>query len=238
MKHFSILFFFLLLLLNSCQPSSHDNNTAPVLPYGTGSWDSEQLGNHRVVLYVDSLSDAVRVHIPWRRRDKHPEQKRIILTDTTGKQIENLLRNKISRISADLIFQPVSGSGQYYLYYMPYRLEGSHYPTAIYFEPDDQTDPEWIHKNRLDQPESVSGLPESRAIEMQSINEFNSFFPMEVIATNEEIDALINQHSERSYLIFPENRKYSIRMKQDLPYRWIIKGPSSDFKGTACRNEY
>ncbi|MQY79254.1 MAG: hypothetical protein GH151_08700 [Bacteroidetes bacterium] len=239
MKHFSILFFFLLLLLNSfCQSSSSDFNIEPVLPYGTGSWDSEQLGNHRVVLYVNSPTDAVRVHIPWRRRDKHPEQKRIILMDTTGKQIENLIRNKISRTSADLIFQPVSGSGLYYLYYLPYRLKGSHYPTTVYFEPDDQSDPEWIHKNKLDQPESVSGLPEARAIEMQSINEFNSFFPMEVIATNEEIDALINQHSERSYLVFPENRKYPIRMQQDLPYRWIIRGLSSDFKGTACRNEY
>lgn len=239
MKHFSIFFFFLLLLLNSfCQSSSSDYTIEPVLPYGTGSWDSEQLGNHRVVLYVNSPTDAVRVHIPWRRRDKHPEQKRIILVDTTGKQIENLIRNKISRTFADLIFQPVSGSGRYYLYYMPYRLEGSHYPTTVYFEPDDQSDPEWINKNKLDQPESVSGLPEAIAIEMQSINEFNSFFPMEVIATNEEIDALINQHSERSYLIFPENRKYPIRMQQDLPYRWIIRGPSSDFKGTAYRNEY
>ena len=91
MKHFSTLFFFLLLLLNSfCQSSSSDYNIESVLPYGTGSWDSEQLGNHRVVLYVNSPTDAVRVHIPWRRRDKHPGQKRIILTDTTGKQIENL----------------------------------------------------------------------------------------------------------------------------------------------------
>ena len=238
MKLFNILLFIILLLLNNCQPSSFDNNTAPVLVYGTGSWDSEKLGNHRVVLYVDSPSDAVRVYIPWRRRDKHPEQKRIILTDTTGKQIENLIIEKICRTSTDLIFQPVSGSGQYYLYYMPYRLEGSNYPTAIYLEPDDQTDPEWIRKNKLDLPESVSILPEARAIEMQSINEFNSFFPMEVIASNEEVKTLISQHSGRSYLVFPENRKYPIRMKQDLPYRWIKGGPSSDFTGTACRNEY
>ena len=238
MKLFNILLFIILLLLNNCQPSSFDNNTAPVLVYGTGSWDSEKLGNHRVVLYVDSPSDAVRVHIPWRRRDNHPEQKHIILTDTTGKQIKNLIIEKIDRISTDLIFQPVSGSGQYYLYYMPYRLEGTNYPTAIYFEPDDLTDPEWIRKNKLDLPESVSILPEARAIEMQSINQFNSFFPMEVIASNEEVKTLISQHSGRSYLVFPENRKYPIRMKQDLPYRWIKGGPSSDFTGTACRNEY
>ncbi|MGM0529108.1 MAG: glycoside hydrolase domain-containing protein [Bacteroidota bacterium] len=239
MKHFSIVFLFLHLLINSyCQTSSSGYKPDRILPYGTGSWNSSQLGNHRVVLYVNSRTDAVRVHIPWRRRDKHPEQKGIILTDTAGKRIKNIIKNNISRASAEIVFQPASGSGQYYLYYMPYRLEGSHYPTAVYFEPVDQADPEWIEKNRLCQPEMVSELPEAKAVEIQSINEFNSFFPMEIIATKEEIDALINQHSDKSYLLFPENRKYPIRMKQDIPYRWIIKGASSGFKGTASRNEY
>ena len=219
-------------------PNERVGNFLAVLPYGTGSWDSEQLGNHRVVLYVDSLYDAVRVHIPWRRRDKHPEKKRIILTDTTGKVIKNLLRKNISRISADLVFQPVYGSGLYYLYYMPYRLEGTNYPTAIYLEPDDQSDPEWVLKNKLDQPGSVFELAEAKAVEMQSVNKFNSFFPMEVIASEEEVNALITNYSGRPYLVFPENRKFPIRLKQDLPYRWIKMGPSSVFNGTACKNEY
>ena len=48
--------------------------------YGTGEWDEDSLGNHRVVLYVEDESDIVRAIIPWRRSDHDPEKKGIIMT--------------------------------------------------------------------------------------------------------------------------------------------------------------
>ena len=49
--------------------------------YGIGSWNADSLGNHRVVLKVESKSEAVLAHIPWRRRDVRPEQKNVIIID-------------------------------------------------------------------------------------------------------------------------------------------------------------
>lgn len=61
-------------------------------------------------------------------------------------------------------------------------------------------------------------------MEFQSINAFNSFDPMEIIATKKETERLINENKNQPYLIFPEDRLHSIRMKNDLPERWIEKG--------------
>ena len=38
--------------------------------------------------------------------------------------------------------------------------------------------------------------------------------------------------------MFPEDRHYPIRMTEELPLRWIRRGPSSVFAGEALRGEF
>ncbi|KKK61716.1 hypothetical protein LCGC14_3011530, partial [marine sediment metagenome] len=45
---------------------------------------------------------------------------------------------------------------------------------------------------------------------LQAVDEFNSFYPMEVIATAEEVDQLIAKYPEEAFLLFPEDRKFPI----------------------------
>jgi len=49
---------------------------------------------------------------------------------------------------------------------------------------------------------------------------------------------LLEEYSKFSYLIFPEDRLYPIRMTDDLPLRWVKLGPQSKFKGAAARGEF
>ena len=222
----------------------------PTLPYATGDWDADTLGNHRAVVRVDALDEgpdvvpeAVRVRIPWRRRDVEPELKNIIVVDaTTGTRVENLTRIAINREYGDLVFQPVTVPGDYFVYYMPWVSEGrSNYPTVNYPGPEETAQEEWLSEYELDHAdlstESWRSLPQAVATEIQSIDELNSFFPMEVIATTAEVEALAAAHSEASYLLFPEDRRYPIRMTEDLPLRWIEAGPGSSFRGNAARGE-
>ncbi|NOR16019.1 MAG: hypothetical protein GQ544_09955, partial [Candidatus Aminicenantes bacterium] len=65
-----------------------------------------------------------------------------------------------------------------------------------------------------------------------------SFFPMEVIATQDEITHILDQQPEAPFLLFPEDRRYPIRMTRDVPLRWIQKGPEAPFEGQAARGEY
>jgi len=74
--------------------------------YGTGSWDSETLGNHRAVLQVSEQAEAVWAHIPWRRRDAEPEKKNVIVVEErTGGRVSNVLPLDVKQSYGDILFQ-------------------------------------------------------------------------------------------------------------------------------------
>lgn len=215
-----------------------------VLRYGDNEWEDRSLGNHRVVIRVDAKAEALRVHVPWRRRDRQPERKNLILVDAaTGKRIENLFVLTCNREFADLAFEPVTAPGEYHLYFLSTRTEGKrYYPKVTYQERVDTADVAWVARSGLDisttAREAWSRLPAARAVVMEAIDPFHSFYPMEVIATKAETDALLAAHPDRSCLLFPEDRRHSIRMLEDLPYRWVKRGSTERFRGTAARGEF
>jgi len=222
--------------------------SAQEVPWTTGDWDAEEFGNHRARVQVTAPAEAVRVHIPWRRRDIGPESKNIIVVDAaTGARITNLVRVEINREFGELVFEPQTAPGEYYVYYIPWESTGGSYPQVTYPEPEATAETGWLERiglvagqfpaQRVDR-QIVARLPESRVIDLQAINELHSFFPMEVIATRAEVERLQAAYASASYLIFPEDRTRSIRMTDDLPYRWIESGPAAPLTGTALRGEY
>ncbi|HSH19766.1 MAG TPA: glycoside hydrolase domain-containing protein, partial [Draconibacterium sp.] len=77
----------------------------------------------------------------------------------------------------------------------------------------------------------------AKLMEFQSRTDFDSFYPMEIIALQSEKDILQDVYNT-DFLIFPEDRKFPIRMLDEIPQKWIESGPSNEFKGEAQRNEY
>ena len=208
------------------------------VPRGVSDWKPE-LGNARVRLMVGAKSDAVRVHIPWRRRDASPEKKGLILIDAaTGKPVKNVFPVAVNREFGDIVFQPTSGPGEYVLYYMPFQTSGSPYFPAVTYTPSKQNaDDAWLKATGVKDGQ-FEALPEAGAIEFQSRRDFNRSDPMEVIATAAETNALQASHAAVPFLVFPEDRAHPIRMTQDLPQRWVEKGPSDVFAGEARRGEF
>lgn len=212
--------------------------------YGTGSWDADSLGNHRAVIEVKSGANAVRAHIPWRRRDLNPELKNVIMIDAaTGKRITNIFWAGLNRESGDVVFQPQTVPGEYYVYYLVYRPKGSrNYPKGYYAPMERTADESWLKKaGLLTQTQAKSRLDKmerASLVQFQSIDEFNSFYPMEVIATAEEVRALLKKHSREPYLLFPEDRAHPIKMTGDIPLRWIGQGGKREFSGDAARGEF
>ena len=208
------------------------------LQRGIGSWDPKTLGNHRIVIQVAlsrDRADAVRVHIPWRRRDKHPEFIDTVVTDAQGHRVLNVLRKDINREFGDLAFQPIAGAGTYYVYHLPHVTHGSYYPAVDYSTPVAPADLAWLTAVSRARWQD---LPEAIAERFESISALDEFTPMEVIATHAEVDALLSKNPGAGYLVFPEDRHLSIRMWDDIPYRWAVKGANTPFAGTACRGEY
>ena len=190
----------------------------------------------------------MQVRIPWRRSDLEPEKKNVIVVDAaTGERITNVLPLAVTREFGFLLFEPKTVPGDYFVYFMPYKSEGrKNYPNVKYDLPEVTEDPAWLELARagLLRDEYAMGqvpladIPQAQVVELQSDDEFDAFTPMERIATGAEAKALLAAHPGAPYLLFPEDRKLSVRMTGDLPYRWISAGPRGTFQGEAARGEY
>lgn len=198
-------------------------------------WNADSLGNHRAKIEFTGKGSLAKTIIYWRRHDKEVDQKRIIVQDaTTGKKITNIKTLGLDRESGTVFFEPISGAGTYYIYYMPYKYEGpnTYYPKGKYYSPEQTASSLWLNN-----------LPKDFAVnctvsEIQSVNAFNSFYPMEVIATEKETTTLIQPYIKSPFILFLEKRQFSIKMKTDLPQRWILKGINSNFSDQAHKGEY
>ncbi|MGH7734473.1 MAG: glycoside hydrolase domain-containing protein, partial [Gemmatimonadales bacterium] len=113
------------------------------IPYRIARWEPDSFGNHRAVVHVSQAAPAVQVHIPWRRRDLHPEQKRVEVVDAAGHRVLDAWAPAVDRESGDIVFAAAS-AGDYAVYYMPYQgTFRSNYPKITYRAPDTTASAEW-----------------------------------------------------------------------------------------------
>ncbi|MEO6949758.1 MAG: glycoside hydrolase domain-containing protein [Ginsengibacter sp.] len=209
---------------------------AQTIPYKicNNCWNADSLGNHRVVVTYNGSGRIAKATIPWRRPDHHPDEKRIIVQDAeTGQKVLNIKTGTLNREYGEVYFEPISGKGEYYIYYMPFKNQGSaNYPNSVYLKPERTASDNWL--------QNMQGklIHNNAAVDVfQAIDSFNSFYPMEVIATQYEMKRLKKNHSSDAFLVYPEDRLHSIRMSNDLPDRWIEKGPGKKLRTTADKGE-
>ncbi|OKS86293.1 glycoside hydrolase domain-containing protein [Mucilaginibacter polytrichastri] len=197
---------------------------------GNNTWNPDSLGNHRAVVDVPATASVSKVYIEWRRRDD-PAGKAVIVVDAkTNKRISNVKVENISRESGTIYFEPASGAGKYYIYYMPYKVTArSNYPKAVYLKQVSTASAEWLGK--------LAKHTNARVLYLESVNAMNSFYPMEVIATGQEVKGLLKSNTDKPYLVFTEDRLHPLKMPHDLPQRWIQKGVNSKFSDVALKGE-
>jgi hypothetical protein len=197
---------------------------------GNNTWNPDSLGNHRAVINVTGTGAVAKVSIGWRRHDD-PTDKQIIVVDAqANKRIFNIKAENISRESGTIYFEPTSGAGKYYIYYMPYRVTArSNYPKAVYPALQTTASADWLSK--------TAKYIDAKVLYLESVNAMNSFYPMEVIATQQEVKTLIKSNPGKAYLVFTEDRLHPVKMFHDLPQRWIQKGITSKFSDTTLKGE-
>ena len=93
--------------------------------YGTGEWEFpipsgraqySSLGTQRAVVKVNDQAELVHAHLPWRRRDKEPENVEVLIYDaSSGEQLKNVFRANINREVGDFIFQAETAPGEFYI---------------------------------------------------------------------------------------------------------------------------
>lgn len=196
-------------------------------------WDADSLGNHRAVVSVTENTLAAMAILPWHRMDRHPQEKGIIITDSAHqKQVFNILIDAVTADTGKIVFEPVSGKGTYYIYYLPFSNKGSaNYPVSVYRKPEYVPAKEW-----LDKIKNSNAIPAALTKRFESVDSFNTFFPMEIKASDAAVKQLLLANANKNFLVFPENRLHSIRNKFFLPERWLTISRSK-FSDTAARGE-
>lgn len=234
----------LCMVVGACTVALSVSVSAQAVPFGIGAWLEQGHGNHRAVVHVAEPSDAVRVHIPWRRHDPEPQAKGVLVEElTTGQRVPNVFTASVTQESGEIIFQPATGPGDYAVYYLPYTVDSKHLgDPGSYLTPEDTADQSWLKEHGLSLETGANGageaLPEGQVTEIQARSDFNRFDPMEVAATRQEVEDLLANYSDQNCLLFPEDHQHGIRMFGRLPLRWIEAGPSTDFEDAAQPGEY
>lgn len=211
---------------------------AQEIPWRLGQWNPDSFGNQRVVLHVSDprTLGAVRALIPWRRRDAQPELKRLIVTDARGLRISNSVALRVRQDSGDVLFEPVSGAGEYYLYYLPYTgTVRSNYPRITYPRPDTTATAGWLAGARA----SAANLPRATVVAFEAVDSLSQRWPMEVTATQSEVDAM--RHAlvpGAAMATFIEDRTRPIKLIDQLPSIWATRDNSVRTLGPADRDEY
>jgi hypothetical protein len=205
-----------------------------------------------VVVVDDPTVEAVQVTIPWRRHDPDPGSKGIVVVDAaSGEPVENSLALRVESVSGDVVFQPNPGSTTYHLYYLPWQSTGGYYPTMSYPTSAEMRDPtglgaqrgevsraeaggetslSWAGKVSVNDPAWESQIlssqrdshPTATVTHIQSVTDFHSFFPMEVIASPEEEEAFMDGAPE-GWAVVPEHRDFPVRMREFIPRHWATE---------------
>jgi hypothetical protein len=207
-------------------------------------WNPDSFGNHRIVVAVAESTTAVRAHLSWRRRDRHPEAKRILVYPAgDSARVRNVRVVSASQMSGDLAFEPAAGPGEYWIYDMPYTGSvKSNYPKITYPAPDSTASTSWLVANQLADSELASGrwrgLPQATVLRFEAADSMDLFHPMEEIASPEDVARLRSQAGRAPFLVFPEDRLHAIRMRHQLPQRWANTSPDRAVVAAADRGEF
>lgn len=246
----SFPFICLFLIIQGCLSDGHRHDgESPYVSFAPdgipflvadSAWNVDMRGNHRAVVRVkEAPQNAVKVVLPWRRPDLRPETKKIVVTDAaTGEEIGNVAVPEFSSESGTIIFQPKTVPGDYHVYYLPYRFRKG-WDDARYGKPwNDYLPPEYeVQQSWLDSVKNDAGsLPLAEVRCFESRSRFDFLTSMGLIATQKEVESL-KAEATGDFLTFTEDRAFPVRLTT-IPVRWVEKGPSSEFEGTARPNEY
>jgi hypothetical protein len=210
-----------------------------VLPYAVASspWAIDQRGDQRAVVSVTQSVSAIRVDLPWRRRDSNPQNKNIVVVDaTTGAVVANRTVISSTRETGTIVFQPQTVPGDYYIYYLPFAGDvNAGFYAGGFVAYQSTASSAWLSANGL--PGNAGSLTAATPLRIESRLPIDNFWPMEVPMTAAEKAAFLATNSD-GYLVFPEDRLHPIKMKDEMPYRWLTAQPTNLFTATALRDEY
>ena len=233
MRKHVLSFAFLLLIAGSMGALKAQKSQSYLYEVPSSPWE-ESFGNHRAILQIEKPAKVVALDFEWRRPDKDVDDRRfLVIHAATGDTIRNIRRIEVNNEHCRLQFGPVKEKGTYYFYYLPYRVQNGYgFYSGGYIPKESAPDATW-----LSEAEATRKSPQAKVVKVESRQAFDSFYPMEVVATAREKENYINRNKASLYL-FAEDRRFPIRMRNNLPTKWLTDKQGKLFRGEAAPNEY
>ena len=92
------------------------------ISFSSDFWKVDGHGNHRLKILVEDDSEINEVYVKWRRHDKFPENKGLIIEFEDGSKVEEYYPYLITNDFGKFYFTPSKGKGIYYVYYLPFEF--------------------------------------------------------------------------------------------------------------------
>ncbi len=173
------------------------------------------LGTHRVIVRVAELpqgTPVVGAHLEWRRPDRDPEKKAVIVQELkSGKVVHNVRVDLLNNVEGNLVFEPTCGLGEYAVYFLPAEIGGGAFPVGKYLAPSSAADESWL-RGAAQAPAAAASVVRWEAISAQ-----DAWTEMEVIATSGETKAMMESWPQGVALFVPGKGK-SVRMPDRVSY--------------------
>jgi len=202
------------------------------------TWGADMRGNHRAVVMVEAgCGKYAKATLEWRRADRTPERKKVVVTTADNREIANVKVLAFSAERAEVLFEPIVGAGEYHIYYLPYkRRMGCD---------DMRYNPNWTNYLPVKYAAAADWLAGAMAatsvvakvVAFEARTEFECFTPMGITATTAETAQLSNAHPENP-VVFAEDRRLPIKIFDRLPAGWVGRDLSATPSWQAERNEY
>ena len=187
------------------------------------------LGNHRCRVQVAEKADAVWVHIPWRRRDPAPRKRTSWSSMPRGRPCPTASPCAVNREFGDVVFQ-ADAPGEYFVYYMPFsektvdwsysmRVRGAAVHRRSGLARAERPDAERLRDGRW------RALPKAKVGGVPDVERVPPLRSDGGHCHGRGDEGSCGEARRPLYLLFPEDRKFPIRMSDDLPLRWIRQRP-------------
>ncbi len=204
----------------------------------------ESFGSQGVHIRVEgALKKVIYADIPWRRKDRKPHKKRIIITNLQGEEVKHIHRISIKRERGRLLFSPLGDTRDYMVYYLPYKPQKEYGYYKKGYQSHCHFNLSWLwltsqgvhhfSKNFLE----AKGVSTSHIVSFYARTPVDVMYPMKTPLTTEEFRVFREENSD-DWSLFGEYREFPIWMEREIPVRWIERKDLQRLDLSALKHEY
>ena len=183
------------------------------------------LGNHRfnVTLPAAAAAGSATASAEWRRSDSSPLDKAVFITTASNHTlVECSFVGAPTADAATFAFAPAAGATDYFIYYMP--LTTCEYSGgACVFGAQSSYIAAGANGSCTAAATSTDAVPSTAPVPAvyDTRAEFESFEEMEMPMTAAEHSSFIAARGGQGIIAVAEVREHPVKMKQQLPMRWV-----------------